>query len=78
VAGGAVTTASGVGALKVSEAQLMCTAPGRSAVAVLIALRIVVATEPASIRPAHLVTGLKTSVWSTTWWVKKACRAVSI
>jgi len=53
-------------------------APGRSAVAVLIALRIVVPTAPASIRPAHFVTGLKTSVCSTTWWVKKACRAVSI
>ncbi len=53
-----------------SAASVMCTGPGRSAMAVRTALRRMIPAVCGWIVVAHLQTGAKSRSWSITWWVK--------
>ena len=55
-----------------------CTGPGRSAIAVRSALRMMVATVCGCTGVAHLLTGANSVPWSMTWCVKVGSRRPSI
>ncbi len=68
--GGRAMRSSTACAPTTSAASVMCTGPGRSAIAVRTALRRMVAAVCGWIVVAHLHTGAKRRSWSITWWVK--------
>ena len=71
-------TSSIASAPTTSAGVVMCTGPGRSAIAMRSALRMTVATVSGATCVVHLLTGAKSRLWSRTWWVKVCSRLRSI
>jgi hypothetical protein len=76
--GGMTTSASSAVIVRTSALVVMWTGPGRSAVATRCALRSAVPTDRGWMRVAHFVIGVKSWLWSMTWWVKSPSWADAI
>ncbi len=78
-ANGGSTTASSVAVAPTTSAGVVrCTGPGRSAIAVRSARRMIVATVLGCTAVAHLLIGLNSVAWSITWCVNVGSRLPSI